>query len=104
MNSISLHYLLDTFYFGVIVVDKEGNFLFSNAEAQRLLGYSKDILHNKNFKIINPIAWNEFQEIFKSGCTQYGKRKQYKHKIFFVHRWPLWKDDCISAVVSVFQN
>ncbi|MDZ7760615.1 MAG: sigma 54-interacting transcriptional regulator [Desulfovermiculus sp.] len=103
-QSISLQYLLDTLHFGLIVIDREGSFLFSNREAQRLLGYPKETLHTLNFASINPIAWKEFQEIFRSGVTQYGKRKQYKHKVFFVHRWPFWQHGEIIAVVSVFQH
>jgi len=103
-SPISLQHLLDTLHFGLIVVDREGSFLFSNREAQRLLGYPKQTLHNQNFAEINPVAWDEFQQIFKTGATQYGKRKQYRHKVFFVHRWPLWDDDQIRAVVSVFQH
>jgi PAS domain S-box-containing protein len=103
-SDISLQYLLDSLHFGLIVVNREGSFLFSNREGQRLLGYPQETLHSLNFATINPVAWKEFQEIFRSGVTQYGKRKQYKHKVFFVHRWPFWQDDEVIAVVSVFQH
>jgi PAS domain S-box-containing protein len=103
-TGISFQYILDTLQFGLIAVNREGEFLFSNREAQKLLGYPGEDLHTRSFAAINPIAWKEIQEIFTSGDTQYGKRKQYRHKVFFVHRWPLWQNDEIVAVVSVFQH
>jgi PAS domain S-box-containing protein len=103
-SGISLQSLLDTLQFGLIAVNRKGEFLLSNREAQKLLNHPGEDLRTQNFAAINPIAWSEFQEIFTSGATQYGKRKQYSHKVFFVHRWPLWQNDQIIAVVSVFQH
>jgi len=102
--SVSWQHILDSFQFGILVVNSQGEILLSNTAALEVLDYSKDSLHATNFSTINPSAWKEYQEILISGTIQSGKRNQYRDKVLFVNRWPLWDQDTVVGVISVFQD
>ena len=102
--SVSWQHILDSFQFGILVVNSQGEILLSNTAALEVLDYSKDCLHATNFSTINPSAWKEYQEILISGTIQSGKRNQYRDKVLFVNRWPLWDQDTVVGVISVFQD
>ncbi|MFO7800882.1 MAG: sigma 54-interacting transcriptional regulator [Desulfovermiculus sp.] len=103
-TSISWQHLLDAFQFGILVVNTQGDIVLSNHEACKILDYSKENLHASPFSAINPGAWKEYKQLFADGVVQYGKRKQYRDKVLYVHRWPLWGDADIEGIISVFQN
>jgi len=103
-TAISWQHLLDAFQFGILVVNRQGDIVLSNHEARKILDYSKEDLHAIQFSAINPGAWKEYKQLFADGVVQYGKRKQYRDKVLYVHRWPLWGDTDIEGVISVFQN
>jgi len=114
-----LNLLTNTLGEGVYALDDKGNCIFSNSEAQRLLGYSNEELLGVNIQSLihfqdkqgNLIPVDSYKNMnaIKQGLSYIDETQHFTHKngsIFPVrlHTEPLFKNKHFSGSVTVFQD
>lgn len=96
--------VLDALENGVFIVDRTGRVLFFNQAARSILGLDESRLVRQHLADLSEKAWMDFQEILQSGRPQIGIRYQINNRAIYVNRSPVFFNEQVLGVISVFQR
>lgn len=101
----NLHALiLDASHNGIMVINQEGTILIYNKAARRIFNDKEIDLVGRNIKDLRPSAWLEMKKVLSTGKSQIGKKFSLPETTIIANRTPLYVDDKIAGVVSLFQD
>ena len=104
-NPEDLHALcIDASHNGIMVVNHEGTILIYNKAARRIFNEGDADPVGKNIKDMRPRAWAEMKGILVTGESQIGIKLSLPEATIIANRTPLYTNEKIAGVVSVFQD
>lgn len=104
-NLEDLHALcIDASHNGIMVVNHEGTILIYNKAARRIFNEGDADPVGKNIKDMRPRAWAEMKGILVTGESQIGIKLSLPEATIIANRTPLYTNEKIAGVVSVFQD
>lgn len=95
---------VDASYNGIMVIDCEGEILIYNQAARRIFNDGDLDLVGKNIKDLRPDAWNDMRAIIDTGKSHIGRKISLPEATIIANRTPLYKNNRIVGIVSVFQD
>ena len=101
LDSPILPFILDCIHSGIIAINREGIVIICNAAARRQMGFEDEIIGKP---IASLIPGTRLQDIIKTGQTEFGKKFEFKEKIFLANRTPIVCEDEVIGAVAVFQD
>lgn len=101
--------LLQSVNFGVLAVDVQGNVLFINRYAQKLMGFNADVSDGAvRFEDVAPETfqeiWPQFQKVLLKGQPQLNVQVKYRGENLISSRYPIVNSGKIIGVMSVFSQ
>lgn len=99
------HALVDSAYFGILAVDRNGVILYANPMALMLVKFEGQFEPGMiNMADFDPHVWGDYKKIIETGEPQLNVPVFYLGRSIISHRTPLRWDGDIIGVVSVFQS
>ncbi|MBN2284274.1 MAG: sigma 54-interacting transcriptional regulator [Deltaproteobacteria bacterium] len=97
--------LIDSAYFGILAVDREGGVFYANQAAKKLLGY-EDVTDFASMRIADMDAqlWEDYRKIIGTGVPQLNVPYSHRGSNVISHRTPIEAEGEIIGIVSVFQS
>ena len=105
-DSCILSAICDASYFGILATDREGNILYSNKEARKLLNGKDDAINiNRHLREYDPKTWEDFQHVIITGESQIGVPVVTpSSRNVVVNRTPIVLNGEVIGVISIFQD
>ncbi|MDM8554695.1 sigma 54-interacting transcriptional regulator [Desulfococcaceae bacterium HSG7] len=89
---------------GIVVLDRSGTIIVFNKAARKIVKKSTDQVIGKPMWKILPSVWKDMQPIFQTGRPQIGRRINIAPNSIIANRTPIFYQDDIVGILSVFQN
>ena len=87
---------------GIISVDLDSKIVSCNQAAEKMLERKTEDLIGK--ELTNILPNSGIEKVLETGNKSLSQKVKYKNKTFLANRSPLYKDDKLDGVISVFQD
>ncbi|MBW1734387.1 MAG: sigma 54-interacting transcriptional regulator [Deltaproteobacteria bacterium] len=99
-----LRYIFDSAHNGVSIIDRTGTVIVYNKAAGMMLDKDPDQMLGRFIGDEFPNAWEDLQEILKTGLAQIGKKITLGNSTIVANRTPILEDQRLVGVISIFQD
>jgi PAS domain S-box-containing protein len=89
---------------GVVVIDREGVILVYNQAAKRIFHDRGIEPVGQHMSEVRPAAWPDLNEVLRTGKPQLGKKLILPEATIIANRAPIFEDDRVVGVISIFQD
>lgn len=89
---------------GIMAIDRHGTILLYNKAAKRIFNFGDANLEGKSILDIRPKAWRDLLDIIRTGKPQIGRKIELPEATIIANRTPIYANDDIVGVISVFQD
>jgi len=97
--------ILDSAYNGILVIDREGIVQVYNKKARSIFGDSDSRqVVGMHMAKLRPESWPDLQQVIETGVPHIGKKIELSQATIIANRTPIYQDDQILGVISVFQD
>jgi PAS domain S-box-containing protein len=97
--------VINSAYFGIIAVDREGYILFMNPTAKELLDYHEEVVPRTSKMVdLDYDIWLEYRKILETGEPQLNVPTTYKGRSLVTQRTPIISKGKLVGVMGVFQE
>ena len=101
----NLHSLcFDASHNGIMVMNCDGIILIYNKAAKRIFNFGDVDLVGSNFKDVHPFAWADLEAITRTGQPQIGKKIVLPQATIIANRTPIYQNEQVVGIISVFQD
>ncbi len=95
---------IDASHNGIVVIDCQGTIHIYNKAARRIFKDGEATLVGRKIMDIRPHAWADMQDVIRTGVAQIGRKIALPEVTIIANRTPLFSDDEVVGVISVFQD
>lgn len=96
--------ILNSSHNGIMIVNHDGIVVFYNNAAARIFSEDPEKIIGKHFSIVRPQAWPALKQILDMGDSQIGIKLSVPKATIIVNRTPIFYEDSIVGVISIFQD
>jgi sensor histidine kinase regulating citrate/malate metabolism len=89
---------------GIMAIDCSGTIIIYNMAAKNIFNFVDIDLVGEKISKFRPNAWKDMQVIIKTGVPQIGKKIVLPEATIIANRTPIYDNDEIVGIVSVFQD
>jgi len=104
-NKQILEAIVDSAYFGIIAVDKEGYLVFINPVAREILGYHDEVPpRSVRLADMENDVWLDYKKIMETGEPQLNIPVTLRGRSLITHRTPIIYNGDVLGTMGVFQE